>query len=448
MNKVKRFFKRNLAFKLLYIVIIVALLGKITSNILTNHYFDTRIYIKTFLAKNGIISRYELADEDRMGPNPTQTPLQRSDNYPNRNDWINNPEKKEINTSAVCRDIKTYTATTFESVLTDPEHACSIVISSDQELSLLATLSQRLINLKILKVKDLKNTRIPPEIGNIQSLRKLQIENTKNTILPPEIGKLSDLIELTIYKAHLAELPHEIGNLKHLEKLNVSNNKELQAIPPEIGKLYYLWELILNNDSLTTLPDELQSGNIIALDLTGNNISQFPPVITKLKQLSFLTLDYNQLESLPNSINDPEAFPNLLTLEINHNKLISFPEINKDIVSLQLRGNKLSNLPSLVDASYLTTLDVTNNRLTNLPQSFSQMKNLEFLYLGGNDLSTLPDLSKINLKELSISFNLFSSLPSKLPWNKLDWIDIKGNSIPQEQIIRFTKLFPNTVIEN
>jgi len=99
--------------------------------------------------------------------------------------------------------------------------------------------------------------------------------------LPPEIGQLTSLRELIIPSHRLQTLPLEIGkltNLKHLDlgvdelelHLGLEGNR-LQTLPPEVGQLANLTHLNLARNQLQSLPHSLSNlRNMILLDLQEN----------------------------------------------------------------------------------------------------------------------------------------------------------------------------------
>ena len=90
-------------------------------------------------------------------------------------------------------------------------------------------------------------------------------------MLPPEIGQLTSLKGLAPAHNQLTVLPPEIGQLTRLETLRLDGN-QLTALPPEIGQLTRLGTLALGGNQLTTLPRELAdllSGGL-ELGLAGN----------------------------------------------------------------------------------------------------------------------------------------------------------------------------------
>jgi hypothetical protein len=80
---------------------------------------------------------------------------------------------------------------------------------------------------------------IPPEIGNLASLKTLVIfYNELTGPIPREVGVLSNLTELLLNNNQLSgPIPPEIGNLVRLRSLALYNNQLSGSIPPEIGGL-------------------------------------------------------------------------------------------------------------------------------------------------------------------------------------------------------------------
>jgi internalin A len=79
-------------------------------------------------------------------------------------------------------------------------------------------------------------TRLPPEIGELTSLRKLAIEDNFLTELPMEIGKLTKLISLSISGNQLTSLPSTIVSLVNLETIKLSHNS-LSTLPTNMNSL-------------------------------------------------------------------------------------------------------------------------------------------------------------------------------------------------------------------
>lgn len=101
--------------------------------------------------------------------------------------------------------------------------------------------------------------------------------------------------------------------------------------------------------------------------------------------------------------------------------------------TLDLSGRGLTEIPSYVfSQTNLESLNFSNNRLTNAPQSqIGQLKNLKSLDLSGNDLTGLPaELGQLNkLETLDVSNNRLTGLPMELGnLTQLRFFDISGNA--------------------
>jgi predicted ATPase len=85
------------------------------------------------------------------------------------------------------------------------------------------------------------------------------------------------------------------------------------------------------------------------------------------------------------------------------------------LTSLNLSDNQLTTLPdSLGQLTQLTSLNLSDNQLTTLPDSLGQLTQLTSLNLSNNQLTSLPD-SLINLKQiqnLNLNRNLLTVFPN------------------------------------
>ncbi|MEM1168484.1 MAG: COR domain-containing protein, partial [Cyanobacteria bacterium P01_H01_bin.35] len=180
--------------------------------------------------------------------------------------------------------------------------------------------------------------------------------------------------------------------LEQLEALNLSNN-QLTSLPELISTFSNLTSLDLSNNQLTSLPESIsQLSNLTELSLNSNQLTSLPESISKLSNLTELSLNSNQLTSLPESI---IKLSNLTELYLSRNQIYTnLPEsISKlsNLTKLYLNSNQLTNLPeSISKLSNLTKLYLNSNQLTNLPESISKLPNLTKLYLRDNPLETPP----------------------------------------------------------
>ncbi|CAK8710821.1 hypothetical protein GKODMF_02145 [Candidatus Electrothrix gigas] len=147
------------------------------------------------------------------------------------------------------------------------------------------------------------------------------------------------------------------------------SGKQLTELPPEVGQLTNLTWLELQGNRLTSLPQEIgQLTNLQQLNLRGNRLVTLPPNIGQLENLTILYLSHNRLASLPPKIGQ-------LT----------------NLKRLNLTDNQLTHLPSEISKlTNLTRLELRDNQLTILPPEICQLPKLKSLYLRGNPLTSPP----------------------------------------------------------
>ena len=118
---------------------------------------------------------------------------------------------------------------------------------------------------------------------------------------------------------------------------------------------------------------------------------------------------YNlDLTSLPESIYKLSSFKlSLKHLDLRNNKLTSLPERFSQLSSLKylwLNNTNLTSLPeSISQLSSLQQLTLASNNLTSLPESIGQHSYLRYIVLINNKLTSLPEsFGKRSLLSLSL----------------------------------------------
>ncbi|QIR16113.1 leucine-rich repeat-containing protein kinase family protein [Shewanella aestuarii] len=203
----------------------------------------------------------------------------------------------------------------------------------------------------------------------------------------------------------LAQL--ESGELKGVNHLQIAEN--LTVFPR----------------SIFTLADTLE-----VLDLSNNQLSSLPDDFDQLTQLKILFLSQNQFRSLPTVLG---RCPKLEMIGFKANQLSELAPnaLPKQTRWLILTDNQLTQLPdSMGDLTQLKKLALAGNKLTCLPSSMANCRELELLRLSANQLTALPDwlVTLPKLAWLAFAGNHFSHVDvcqnNTVPMLDLEHIDL------------------------
>uniref|UniRef100_A0A9J7ZIQ1 non-specific serine/threonine protein kinase n=1 Tax=Cyprinus carpio carpio TaxID=630221 RepID=A0A9J7ZIQ1_CYPCA len=190
-----------------------------------------------------------------------------------------------------------------------------------------------------------------------------------------------------------------------------------------------------------------QIENLLQLDLSSNNLSEFPSVLCQnLRSLTRLDLQGNQLQSLPvellglpalNTLNvsrncvgpllllDPTVrSPALRQLNLSFNQITVFPfqlgQVTDRLEELSLEGNQISELSLPLCLAELKVLDISKNQVKIISDNFlTECLKLETFIASVNKISKFSPLC--SLKKIFFLTSLFL--------DSLRSVDMRNNSI-------------------
>lgn len=130
------------------------------------------------------------------------------------------------------------------------------------------------------------------------------------------------------------------------------------------------------------------------------------------------------------SLDGLAAFPLLQQLDVSENFLDQLPRLDqlRDLTYLNVSGNRLRQIPSLPGS--LIHLECTRNRLTHLPD-LSYLTKLNQLLCSFNALEKLPDLSATRLVLLDARCNALRRKPVLPAWIRFVLLD--GNPMDEPE---------------
>ena len=243
--------------------------------------------------------------------------------------------------------------------------------------------------------------RIPPEVGQLSSLRSLDLaRNRLSGPIPPELGDLEEVERFHLNINLLTgSIPPELGGLASVRGLYLYNNRLEGPIPADLGNLSTLEDLRLNDNRLTgSIPPELgRLSNVIVIWMDENELQgPIPPELADLHSVETLYLGFNNLSGqIPPELG---SLRNIRNLALDGNRLTG--PIPPELGTLGTRG----------DYSMDGELNLRLNRLSGaIPAALGNLRDLAKLRLGRNRLE--------------------GPVPSELgAMTRLEWLDLAGNA--------------------
>ena len=180
-----------------------------------------------------------------------------------------------------------------------------------------------------------------------------------------------------------------------------------------------LEELIASKNKLTIFPNITAVANTLqTLVISGNKITSFNfHCLTGFTKLSVINLNGNKFREFPDFHMADLPIPNQLeTLHLKMNRINAISEVQMSpltsLTKLDLSYNKLTELPELYKLSpVLEDLDLAENMFISEELQDLNLLSLTSLNIKGNDLESLPNLTNSlkSLQYLTLSDNAFMS---------------------------------------
>ena len=236
--------------------------------------------------------------------------------------------------------------------------------------------------------------------------------------------------------ANETNLPQSIGcsqlflaHMQNLKRLFLSTNGK-KILPKGLDKLCNLKELfIVDNPIQNDFISQLSLTNINALVLYNCGLKVFPDAVNEIKQLEILECPFNSFKDQVVSLS---ALRKLKRLALKDCELNVCPQGLEELEYLDLSFNNLNKcLTTMPVLSNLKGFTAEHSKITALPESLNDMKNLNIIRLSENDhLGHYPGkISKlINLNKLVMMSCGLRRLPRGLAQcSQLQVLNFGGN---------------------
>ena len=253
------------------------------------------------------------------------------------------------------------------------------------------------------------------EINNSTSTPEENTEAEDTNPTPEENTEIndSDLVPYSAWENNQYLIDEVISKteVSDINQVTYGDLKEIKAL--DLSFTYSgLPEIVSKFSSLVILD---ASGACIGLD--DYSINKFFNIITQLTSLEELTISYNGLSTIPDSISELDNLK-FLYANGNHfncvpNSILSLPNLNY----LELAGCNISEIPNNIDTlSNLIILELAENNLSSLPSSIGNMSSLRYIGLNYNEFYEFPNevLTLKNLEDLAINNNHLIEIPDEI----------------------------------
>ncbi|XP_010882452.2 PH domain leucine-rich repeat protein phosphatase 1 [Esox lucius] len=248
--------------------------------------------------------------------------------------------------------------------------------------------------------------------------------------LPPNLFYSQDLTHLNL-KHNFLPTDHRLHQLQRfsgLRSLNLSNN-QLGQFPLAICDILTLTEVNLSCNYLTNVDQAVGSmTNLQTFLLDGNCLSELPNELGSLQRLSYLGLSFNQFTHIPQALERLASMERLCMAGNSMDRLVlqSFRLLRVKHVDLRLNKIRVvvPDEPDLM--RHVTQLDVRDNGLEGLDASLFPC--LEVLHCERNRITSLKAKGSV-LKAVYAQNNELQELNvSPVPSN-LTYLDLSRNQM-------------------
>ncbi|KAG9396602.1 Leucine rich repeat [Carpediemonas membranifera] len=288
---------------------------------------------------------------------------------------------------------------------------------------------------------------LPDFLGQCTKLHTVEAEHNSIRFVPamPEA-----LTELRMGNNQLSGLPESLLECRKLSVLVVSDNS-IESLPDDIDRLSSLTTLDVHNNSLRSLPPRLGllQGTLVRLSAEGNQLKDLKHAVLQKGAVAVLDLLRTRMDV---EDDEPQAAVHAETLGASGRLVVSpgptvFPqrsmrgradldgvtaviangcglesiddellaELFPSLQTLELGDNKLTEMPALHRIATLKTVVLRKNRLTAVPETLAQCRNLEHLDLSVNKISnySVPEtvFARLPLRHLDMSYNALKTFP-------------------------------------
>ncbi|XP_012938360.1 uncharacterized protein LOC101860377 [Aplysia californica] len=306
------------------------------------------------------------------------------------------------------------------------------------------------------------------DLPRFTMLRSLNLANNQLSTFPLSLSSIRSLMELNLASNKLEEIPPQIVELVNLQVLHLHNNM-LSSLPEEICQMRRLAVIVLAFNQFTHIPPVLLQSqhSFFSLDsiiMAGNQISRLPAdQLMYMRHIKKIDLRLNRLKLLPTETAKFQSLEHVTHVDIRQNQVkdldiraircMEYLNCERNVMrSMQLNGASLKNVFAAHNClqtvsispkpEWLVSMDVSHNRLTEIPNWLSDCFFLVHLDVSHNYLKALPERLFTDARKLKIvkaNHNRLTSLPEKIHTDTLEELHLQHNLLRHLSVELFVK---------
>ncbi|KAJ8306189.1 hypothetical protein KUTeg_016734 [Tegillarca granosa] len=306
-------------------------------------------------------------------------------------------------------------------------------------LAVSAEFLKKLESVTVLDLRDNKLSEFPPEVSFMSNLERIDLSNNNLSQLPFSLGGIQSLNSIVLDGNPMKTIRRDI-----ILRGTVELKKYLQGKMPEApeeapDKVKGVWNYkgqsgIIGGDAGGIKAHEVQQSKL--LNLSGRNMDSIPDDIMAVAmkgQVNTVNISKNNYKDLPRNLILLEG--TLRHLDVSFNKLTylhSEISLYLKLTSLDLRNNYLENLPLVMESlQELRELIISYNRFKELPMVIYHLKKLEILMADNNSISAIDVegfRSMSMIATLDLQNNNIANIPPELGLcTQLKALELSGN---------------------
>lgn len=282
----------------------------------------------------------------------------------------------------------------------------------------------RLQKLEILNIANSEITALPDAMAQLTSCTDLELYNCPKMLeFPMVLTEMPKLVSLNISENTQWSENDPEGLARGLEALG---NGQSQTVL----QLFYC-----RNNGVTAIPDSFRNlKKLGALDMCNNKISKLPAGGLGEVAPTEIRLDYNEIEEFPTTDGKFCPMEDMETFSVTHNKLKTIPNIfsskGKYVVkTIDFSYNEITGLPENFNGILVNTLSLANNPIEVFPKELLSETNsyVSYIILRGCQLKEIPEGSfkgkyASSLTSLDLTYNRLTKLPDDFTADNLPYL--------------------------